>query len=85
MNRPIRKYKLTIFFFKGATGNGSMVGVVISSHGSSVLASVKSRVLYWVSSLSRVNLSFAAALINDGFPLGMTIPNEGSYGFVYTY
>ena len=27
----------------------------------------------------------AAALINDGFPLGMTIPNEGSYGFVYTY
>ncbi|EPX76652.1 ABC transporter substrate-binding protein [Salipiger mucosus] len=27
----------------------------------------------------------AAALINDGFPLGMAIPNEGSYGFVYTY
>ena len=27
----------------------------------------------------------AAALISDGFPLGMTIPNEGSYGFVYTY
>jgi len=27
----------------------------------------------------------AAALINDGFPLAMTIPNEGSYGFVYTY
>jgi spermidine/putrescine transport system substrate-binding protein len=27
----------------------------------------------------------AAALINDGFPLGMTIPKEGSYGFVYTY
>ncbi len=27
----------------------------------------------------------AAALINDGFPLGMTIPREGSYGFVYTY
>ena len=24
----------------------------------------------------------AAALINDGFPLGMTIPREGSYGFV---
>ncbi|WP_282061284.1 ABC transporter substrate-binding protein [Roseobacter litoralis] len=27
----------------------------------------------------------AAALINDGFPLAMTIPEEGSYGFVYTY
>ena len=27
----------------------------------------------------------AAALINDGFPLGMAIPQEGSYGFVYTY
>lgn len=27
----------------------------------------------------------AAALINDGFPLAMTIPNEGSYGFVYTF
>lgn len=27
----------------------------------------------------------AAALINDGFPLDMTIPKEGSYGFVYTY
>jgi spermidine/putrescine transport system substrate-binding protein len=27
----------------------------------------------------------AAALINDGFPLGMAIPREGSYGFVYTY
>lgn len=27
----------------------------------------------------------AAALINDGFPLGMTIPREGSYGFVYTF
>lgn len=27
----------------------------------------------------------AAALINDGFPLEMTIPQEGSYGFVYTY
>ena len=27
----------------------------------------------------------AAALINDGFPLAMAIPNEGSYGFVYTY
>ena len=27
----------------------------------------------------------AAALINDGFPLEMTIPREGSYGFVYTY
>ncbi|MYF87912.1 MAG: extracellular solute-binding protein [Boseongicola sp. SB0676_bin_33] len=26
----------------------------------------------------------AAALINDGFPLGMSIPREGSYGFVYT-
>lgn len=26
-----------------------------------------------------------AALINDGFPLAMTIPKEGSYGFVYTY
>jgi spermidine/putrescine transport system substrate-binding protein len=26
----------------------------------------------------------AAALINDGFPLGMSIPQEGSYGFVYT-
>ncbi|GGH39848.1 spermidine/putrescine transport system substrate-binding protein [Cribrihabitans marinus] len=27
----------------------------------------------------------AAALINDGFPLAMTIPREGSYGFVYTF
>jgi spermidine/putrescine transport system substrate-binding protein len=27
----------------------------------------------------------AAALINDGFPLAMTIPQEGSYGFVYTF
>lgn len=27
----------------------------------------------------------AAALINDGFPLAMSIPKEGSYGFVYTY
>ncbi len=27
----------------------------------------------------------AAALINDGFPLGMSIPQEGSYGFVYTF
>jgi spermidine/putrescine transport system substrate-binding protein len=27
----------------------------------------------------------AAALINDGFPLGMSIPKEGSYGFVYTF
>ncbi len=27
----------------------------------------------------------AAALITDGFPLSMTIPREGSYGFVYTY
>jgi spermidine/putrescine transport system substrate-binding protein len=27
----------------------------------------------------------AASLINDGFPLAMTIPEEGSYGFVYTY
>jgi len=27
----------------------------------------------------------AAALINDGFPLEITIPQEGSYGFVYTY
>jgi spermidine/putrescine transport system substrate-binding protein len=27
----------------------------------------------------------AAALINDGFPLEMSIPKEGSYGFVYTY
>ncbi len=27
----------------------------------------------------------AAALINDGFPLAMSIPQEGSYGFVYTY
>ncbi|MCR8546226.1 extracellular solute-binding protein [Salipiger sp. P9] len=27
----------------------------------------------------------AAALINDGFPLGMAIPKEGSYGFVYTF
>ncbi|MGS4946055.1 ABC transporter substrate-binding protein [Meridianimarinicoccus sp. RP-17] len=27
----------------------------------------------------------AAALINDGFPVGMTIPREGSYGFVYTF
>ena len=26
-----------------------------------------------------------ASLINDGFPLAMTIPKEGSYGFVYTY
>lgn len=26
-----------------------------------------------------------AALINDGFPVAMTIPEEGSYGFVYTY
>ena len=26
-----------------------------------------------------------AALINDGFPLAMSIPKEGSYGFVYTY
>lgn len=26
----------------------------------------------------------AAALINDGFPLAMSIPQEGSYGFVYT-
>ena len=26
----------------------------------------------------------AAALINDGFPLAMSIPKEGSYGFVYT-
>jgi spermidine/putrescine transport system substrate-binding protein len=26
----------------------------------------------------------AAALINDGFPLAMSIPREGSYGFVYT-
>ena len=26
-----------------------------------------------------------AALINDGFPLAMSIPEEGSYGFVYTY
>jgi spermidine/putrescine transport system substrate-binding protein len=27
----------------------------------------------------------AAALITDGFPLAMAIPNEGSYGFVYTF
>lgn len=27
----------------------------------------------------------AAALINDGFPLAMSIPKEGSYGFVYTF
>ncbi|ETX27736.1 ABC transporter substrate-binding protein [Roseivivax isoporae] len=27
----------------------------------------------------------AAALITDGFPLGMAIPQEGSYGFVYTF
>lgn len=27
----------------------------------------------------------AAALINDGFPLAMSIPQEGSYGFVYTF
>jgi spermidine/putrescine transport system substrate-binding protein len=27
----------------------------------------------------------AAALINSGFPLAMTIPQEGSYGFVYTF
>ena len=26
-----------------------------------------------------------AKLINDGFPVTMTIPQEGSYGFVYTY
>ena len=26
-----------------------------------------------------------ATLINDGFPVNMTIPKEGSYGFVYTY
>jgi spermidine/putrescine transport system substrate-binding protein len=26
-----------------------------------------------------------ATLINDGFPVEMTIPQEGSYGFVYTY
>ena len=26
-----------------------------------------------------------ATLINDGFPVAMTIPQEGSYGFVYTY
>ncbi len=26
-----------------------------------------------------------ATLINDGFPVDMTIPQEGSYGFVYTY
>ncbi len=26
-----------------------------------------------------------ATLINDGFPVSMTIPQEGSYGFVYTY
>ncbi|MBU2961544.1 extracellular solute-binding protein [Citreicella sp. C3M06] len=26
-----------------------------------------------------------AALINDGFPLAMSIPQEGSYGFVYTF
>ncbi|MFD2739526.1 PotD/PotF family extracellular solute-binding protein [Sulfitobacter aestuarii] len=26
-----------------------------------------------------------AKLINDGFPVDMTIPKEGSYGFVYTY
>ncbi|MFA3918933.1 ABC transporter substrate-binding protein [Ruegeria hyattellae] len=27
----------------------------------------------------------AAALITDDFPLAMSIPQEGSYGFVYTY
>lgn len=27
----------------------------------------------------------AAALISDGFPLAMSIPREGSYGFVYTF
>lgn len=27
----------------------------------------------------------AAALMNDGFPVRMAIPREGSYGFVYTY
>jgi len=26
-----------------------------------------------------------ATLINDGLPVDMTIPKEGSYGFVYTY
>jgi spermidine/putrescine transport system substrate-binding protein len=26
-----------------------------------------------------------AKLITDGFPVDMTIPKEGSYGFVYTY
>ena len=26
-----------------------------------------------------------ATLINDGFPVGMSIPKEGSYGFVYTF
>ena len=26
-----------------------------------------------------------ASLMADGFPVGMTIPKEGSYGFVYTY
>lgn len=26
-----------------------------------------------------------AALMNDGFPVAMSIPKEGSYGFVYTY
>ncbi|HBM59902.1 PotD/PotF family extracellular solute-binding protein [Salipiger marinus] len=26
-----------------------------------------------------------AALMAEGFPVGMTIPKEGSYGFVYTY
>lgn len=26
-----------------------------------------------------------AALMSDGFPVGMAIPHEGSYGFVYTY
>ncbi len=26
-----------------------------------------------------------AALMNDGFPVAMSIPQEGSYGFVYTY
>ena len=27
----------------------------------------------------------AAALINDGLPIAMSIPKEGSYGFVYTF
>ena len=26
-----------------------------------------------------------AKLISDGFPVAMTIPKEGSYGFVYTF